>query len=68
MAIKLVLDQPVLAALLHALHEHGPVVVVSVHDGSEQVDPLEHGEPEPVLPIRHHLTQGGNVVEVTVAG
>ena len=30
-------EEPVPPPLLHALHEHSPVLVVSVHDSSQQV-------------------------------
>ena len=53
--------------LLHALHEHGPVVVVGVHDGSEEVDPFKLSEPETLLAISNNLALGGDGVEMAVA-
>ena len=61
-------EELVPAVLLHALDEDRPVVVVGVHHGGEEVDPLELGEPEPLLTVSHDLALGGNGVEVTVAG
>ena len=52
--------------LLHALHEHGPVVVVGVHDGSEEVDSFELSQPEALLAVSHDLALGGDGVEMAV--
>ena len=52
--------------LLHALHEHRPVVVVGVHHGSQEVDSFELCQPESLLAISHNLTLGGDGVEMSV--
>ena len=51
---------------LHALHEHGPVIVVSVHHGGQQVHSLELRQPEALLTISHDLALGRNCVEMAV--
>ena len=60
-------EELVPAVLLHALHEHGPVVVVGVHHGSQEVDSFKLRQPEPLLAIGHNLTLGGDGVEMAVA-
>ena len=58
---------PVLSILLQALDENRPVVVVSVYDGGQQVHPFKLSQPKPVLAIRHNLTQGWDMVEMSMA-
>ena len=60
-------EELVPAVLLHALDEHGPVVVVGVHHGGQEVDSLELRQPETLLAISHDLTLGGDGVEMAVA-
>ena len=60
-------EELVPAVLLHALHEHGPVVVVGVHHGSQEVDSFKLRQPESLLSISHNLTLGGDGVEMAVS-
>ena len=53
--------------LLHALHEHRPVVVVGVGHGGEKVHSFKLRQPETLLAVSNNLTLGGDGVEVAVA-
>ena len=59
-------EELVPALLLHALHEHRPVVVVGVHHGSQEVDSFKLRQPESLLAIGDNLTLGWDGVEMAV--